>query len=82
MNGPQYFISPSILELKFLTRLKIIWNKTSNSLWKFVSKKENGDEKQNVIPVMPLCVAVFSQTSIFFDKPVTEIKNKNDFDLT
>ena len=51
-------------------------------LWKFVSKKEHGDENQNVIPVMPLCVAVFSQTSIFFDKPVTEIKNKNDFDLT
>ena len=43
-------------------------------LRKFVSKKEHGDNKQNVIPVMPLCVAVFSQTSIFFDKPVTEIK--------
>ena len=62
--------------------MKVIQNKTSNFLSKFVSKKEDGDNKQNVIPVMPLCVAVFSQTSIFFDKPVTEIKNKNDFDLT
>ena len=51
-------------------------------LRKFVSQKEHGDKKRNVIPVMPLCVAVFSQASIFFDKPVTEIKNKNDFDLT
>ena len=60
----------------------MISNKNKQLLWKFVSKKEHGDKKQNVIPVMPLCVAVFSQTSIFFDKPVTGIKNKNAFDLT